>query len=1018
MGNSSSQIAPEEHQAEPDDLKVSGSSALQPIADEDGPTPRGKSDKRNFERQGRKSSNAEGSEDDVLSEYNQPPSSPPVAMKQRQQKEPASIMGTPTLVGSKKRKRKSGSAGGDSGAVAPDMPRSPGETPQQHKKKKSRTSSTGEISSTVPSHGPVVTNVIEPLSTPKQVAVRGLASNTPATGTLTKSQKKRLRKNAKKLQTNRSTSDLASRHDHVSPETEPNKIASNAPSLGQGIQRSIAQLERSVEPQNSPYMMRRARTNGKDNATIRMRNKENLIDDEAGKSLDAKSSPPTMSRPVSSATPIHNMVNAFTPINNKVVPASIVSAKPQLSQRPMSKDYISSETDSEYDAPSSPPPDDSDLGGAEGSIGKGQGNILEASELESRTSEFEDEKEQEDLDVQHAMREQAKDFAAYQSNSEKAHTVAEVDNTRAIENEEKVPPSTEPDVLPISKGSASKAQKVYGTKSAAARFQQLLRQQRLTSPPSSIVHSDTTNVERPPRRRAKDMSNDHELSENSEHSVAATAESDYSLLDMHTPKRRKLPSLNTTPASAVPESRKKNLKSAQKSDAKANRTYLPKKGRSSAVIVDSDAEAGSVSEADSLIENQVDYPTAPLLNGPSSGAFNEDEHKVICQFRDEWCDANSKNEFQFNDQCHKDARLVPEIQKFWAEMNKSLPNRKRLAVIKYCRRKFHNFEKRGTWTDQEDRQIKALMAKHGMSWVKIGNEMGRMAEDVRDRYRNYLVAGSNREQMKWSNFEVKELRRAIGDCVIRVMQEDCGDDEEFFSGQYIRENLDSVCSSGTVTDWGQVSKELDGRRSRIQCSYKWRKLMEADETSLGREVEHAWDRLQKAYVENDGRKQGSTADTEYGNEDESDDDHDDDNDVERESAARTVVGPSESMSRRTERTEKKKKQQSAPVMASSSEEDDANEKAMDMNTSDQQSDGEDDLFVRGERSNPSEASVSREKASGQSSCGTRVGASSSACTTDASKDDEGDGWWKQRSRQLAEIQEKQRSKRRRTQQQQ
>ena len=93
---------------------------------------------------------------------------------------------------------------------------------------------------------------------------------------------------------------------------------------------------------------------------------------------------------------------------------------------------------------------------------------------------------------------------------------------------------------------------------------------------------------------------------------------------------------------------------------------------------------------------------------------------------------------------------------FWRNIYKVFSYRSVSSVYKHVRRKFHIFDVRAKWTKSDDEQLKQLTLTYPSKWTQIGELMGRMPEDCRDRYRNYLVVGENRKKVigpktRWTN---------------------------------------------------------------------------------------------------------------------------------------------------------------------------------------------------------------------------------------------------------------------------
>lgn len=138
---------------------------------------------------------------------------------------------------------------------------------------------------------------------------------------------------------------------------------------------------------------------------------------------------------------------------------------------------------------------------------------------------------------------------------------------------------------------------------------------------------------------------------------------------------------------------------------------------------------------------------------------------------------------------------------FWRCLQEVLPERSRASLYKHVRRSYHIFKVRGKWTKQEDEQLAKLGKQFNGRWQLVGKKMGRMPEDCRDRWRNYIKCGENRKTDKWTPMEEEKLMQVI-------------------SGMLKSHDSDKA----PRINFTKVSELMDGTRSRIQCRYKWKKL--------------------------------------------------------------------------------------------------------------------------------------------------------------------------------------------------
>ena len=215
----------------------------------------------------------------------------------------------------------------------------------------------------------------------------------------------------------------------------------------------------------------------------------------------------------------------------------------------------------------------------------------------------------------------------------------------------------------------------------------------------------------------------------------------------------------------------------------------------------------------------------------NGGAFSVAEGLQLDAFRDNYCEANDMTVWQFNNLIQTPMRGNAQVKALFNEIHDILPYRPRMSVQKFCRRRFHNFS-RGTWNAEEDEVLKQAVTEKGKAWKEIGDLMGRMSEDCRDRWRNYLVNSEHRNREQWTDAEVVNLCTAILECM-QLMRED---------RMRARGEGEDVPECGTESDqeredmkhinWQAVSDRMGehgGGRSRLQCSFKWGQLKKREQ---------------------------------------------------------------------------------------------------------------------------------------------------------------------------------------------
>ncbi|KAL8739257.1 MAG: hypothetical protein Q9181_000148 [Wetmoreana brouardii] len=213
------------------------------------------------------------------------------------------------------------------------------------------------------------------------------------------------------------------------------------------------------------------------------------------------------------------------------------------------------------------------------------------------------------------------------------------------------------------------------------------------------------------------------------------------------------------------------------------------------------------------------------------GMFSDDEIAVLEAFRDRYCEEEETSERRFNELIQSTIRGNHEVTRLFNLIYEELPYRTRQSVSRFCRRHFHNYNVRGAWTDADDEDLKRAVAEKGKSWIAVGAMIDRFPEDCRDRYRNYLVNEDKRNRETWSYEEVCKLAKAVDDCMRSLHEERLQAKEEKYKGREMPESeldSDQEVQDMKLINWQVVSGRMGGTRSRLQCSYKWNRLKQAD----------------------------------------------------------------------------------------------------------------------------------------------------------------------------------------------
>lgn len=196
------------------------------------------------------------------------------------------------------------------------------------------------------------------------------------------------------------------------------------------------------------------------------------------------------------------------------------------------------------------------------------------------------------------------------------------------------------------------------------------------------------------------------------------------------------------------------------------------------------------------------YNNLPQTNSSGPRIFSPEEISAVDHFITGYCHLHKLSR---QDICNRIWSNERKKDNFWESLTRVLPYRSRASVYKHVRRQYHVFDVRAKWTKEDDELLRKLASTKEGNWKEIGDNMGRMPEDCRDRWRNYVKCGENRVLNKWSEEEERKLRDIVTDMVAHI-----GDDNKL---------------KAPTINWTIVSERMNGVRSRIQCRYKWNKLV-------------------------------------------------------------------------------------------------------------------------------------------------------------------------------------------------
>ncbi|KAL7924776.1 hypothetical protein ACQKWADRAFT_319317 [Trichoderma austrokoningii] len=221
---------------------------------------------------------------------------------------------------------------------------------------------------------------------------------------------------------------------------------------------------------------------------------------------------------------------------------------------------------------------------------------------------------------------------------------------------------------------------------------------------------------------------------------------------------------------------------------------------------------------DNLEDEEFNKPVrrANKLENYTQGRFTDAEfdgiNRAIEAFRSEY----GLTQVQINEmiQAPGGTTAGSDHSRLWHRLFEACPDRKRQKVINVARKKFHNFVGRGKWTPEQDAELSALINVNGTAWSRIAGIINRHPEDVRDRYRNYIVCGANQRRDVWTEDEEARLKEYVNEAT-EAIDELRKEAPQTVLLQKAYEEL---------IDWQNISEKMERTRSRLQCITKWKAM--------------------------------------------------------------------------------------------------------------------------------------------------------------------------------------------------
>ncbi|RDL33846.1 uncharacterized protein BP5553_08214 [Venustampulla echinocandica] len=159
----------------------------------------------------------------------------------------------------------------------------------------------------------------------------------------------------------------------------------------------------------------------------------------------------------------------------------------------------------------------------------------------------------------------------------------------------------------------------------------------------------------------------------------------------------------------------------------------------------------------------------------------------------------------------------PERDELMTFIYDRLPELPKPRIREMCNTRFHNYA-RGSWTKEEDDELRDAVERFPGVWRNIGPLVNRHPRDARDRWRNNLVCGDKRKKSVWTREEEDQLRAAVAESLEQIRK----DKAESTDAQYkAKDDMD-------LLNWASVSAKMGLVRSRLQCLQKWIRLKDRE----------------------------------------------------------------------------------------------------------------------------------------------------------------------------------------------
>ena len=188
-----------------------------------------------------------------------------------------------------------------------------------------------------------------------------------------------------------------------------------------------------------------------------------------------------------------------------------------------------------------------------------------------------------------------------------------------------------------------------------------------------------------------------------------------------------------------------------------------------------------------------------------TGPFTNNEKAKVQKFLDTYQNTRGLTKEDVTDIVNASGKLArAKHGSFFKEVALSVPGRPLRSVHSYLRRAFHPLARKGTWTREEDEELRAAFLQHGPQWQKVSEVVERSANDCKDRWRNHLEQAPTKKRGFWSAEDADKLKQIV----LEVAE---------ISGMALEDTAQGI-------PWTTVAIKMGNERTPPQCRIKWQVL--------------------------------------------------------------------------------------------------------------------------------------------------------------------------------------------------